>query len=309
VGGYGLDAVWNDDFHHSAVVALTGNNEAYYTDYLGSPQELLSAIKHGYLYQGQWYEWQKKRRGSPTKGLPARAFVGYLENHDQVANSGTGERLWRQTAPGQHRAMTALLLLGPWTPLLFQGQEWNSSAPFTFFADHHAELRALVRKGRADFLGQFPRSATPEIRDKLLDPGAAETVSACRLDWSEPARGLHQQSLALHRDLLAVRRSDPVIAAQGDHGVQLDGAVLGPECFVLRHSTASSDDRLLLVNLGRDLCLRPAPEPLLAPPEGKRWSVLWSSESTRYGGAGTPEPDQDGWRIPGHAALLLAGVA
>jgi maltooligosyltrehalose trehalohydrolase len=116
--------------------------------------------------------------------------------------------------------------------------------------------------------------------------------------------------LALHRDLLAVRRSDPVIAAQGEHGVQIDGASLSAECLVLRFlATAERDDRLLLVNLGRDLWLRPAPQPLLAPPEGQRWSVAWSSESPRYGGAGTPPVDADGegWRILGHAAVLLQG--
>jgi maltooligosyltrehalose trehalohydrolase len=309
-GGYGLDGLWNDDFHHSALVALTGRNEAYYTDYLGSPQELIASAKFGYLFQGQWYQWQKKRRGTSTRGIPPRAFVAYLENHDQVANSCTGERVWRQTTPGRYRAMTAYLLLGPWTPLLFQGQEWGTTAPFSFFADHNPDLRAMVRKGRAEFLSQFRRCATPESRDQMLDPGMPETVSACRLDWSEPARPMHQRTLALHRDLLALRRSDPVIAAQGEHGVHIDGAALGPECFLLRHATPAGDDRLLVVNLGRDLDLRPAPEPLLAPPDSKRWSVLWSSESSRYGGDGTPpmDADGDGWRILGHAAVLLQGA-
>ncbi|MFP3632296.1 malto-oligosyltrehalose trehalohydrolase, partial [Burkholderia sp. SIMBA_045] len=87
-GGCGLDALWNDDFHHAAQVALTGRNEAYYTDYRGTPQELLSATKHGFLYQGQWYRWQGKRRGSPAYGLPRPAFVTFLQNHDQIANSG-----------------------------------------------------------------------------------------------------------------------------------------------------------------------------------------------------------------------------
>src|SRR4029453_3091592 len=114
-----------------------------------------------------------------------RAFIAYLENHDQVANSATGQRLWQQTSPGRWRAMTGLLLLGPWTPLLFQGQEWNSSAPFLFFADHDPELRQQVRKGRTEFLSQFPRCATPEMRDRMADPGAPETAAACVLDWSE----------------------------------------------------------------------------------------------------------------------------
>jgi maltooligosyltrehalose trehalohydrolase len=307
-GGRGLDAVWNDDFHHSAVVALTGRTEAYYSDFLGSPAELLAAVRSGYLYQGQHSQWQKKPRGSSTAGLPPRAFVAYLENHDQVANCGTGQRLWRRTAPGRWRAMTGLFLLGPWTPLLFQGQEWNSTAPFQFFADHNAELRSKVREGRAEFVSQFPGLATAEMRDRLPDPGAPETATACRLDWSEPGQPAHQAALALHRDLLSLRRSDPVIAAQAERGVQLDGAVLGPECLVLRYR-AQEDDRLLIVNLGRDLVLRPMPEPLLAPPDGRAWTVLWSSESPRYGGSGTAalERPGEGWRVPGHAAVLLKG--
>jgi maltooligosyltrehalose trehalohydrolase len=205
--------------------------------------------------------------------------------------------------------MTALLLLGPGTPLLFQGQEWQSTAPFRFFADHNAELRPLVRQGRAKFLAQFPSCATPEVQDRMPDPGAPETAAACRLDWSEPGRAPHQQILALHRDLIALRRSDPVIAAQGE-GVQIDGAALASECLALRLA-GPGEDRLLIVNLGPDLHLRPLPQPLLAPPEGQRWTTGWSSESPRYGGAGAPllEDQGEGWRIPGHAAVLLQGVA
>jgi maltooligosyltrehalose trehalohydrolase len=308
-GGRGLDAVWNDDFHHSAVVAVTGQNEAYLSDYLGSPNELLAAARHGFIYQGQWSQWQKKRRGSPAWGLAPRTFVAYLENHDQVANSGPGHRLWQRTSAGRWRAMTGLFLLGPWTPLLFQGQEWNSSAPFVFFADHKPELRAKVRQGRIQFLSQFPRLATPETRDRLPDPGAPETAAACRLDWSEPGHPAHQPVLDLHRDLLTLRRSDPVIAAQGEQGVQIDGAVLGPECLVLRY-TAGGDDRLLIVNLGPDLLIGPLPQPLLAAPEGRTWTALWSSESARYGGDGTPPLEQPGgaWRVPAHAAVLLQGA-
>jgi len=306
-GGYGLDALWNDDFHHSARVALTGQREAYYTDYLGAPQELIAAVKRGYLYQGQWYSWQKKVRGSSTAGLPPRTFINYLENHDQVANSATGDRLWRLTSPGRYRAMTALLLLGPGTPLLFQGQEWCAAAPFAFFADHPGELGALVRKGRCQFLAQFPRAGTAETRELMPDPGARATVAACRLDWAEPATGPHSQSLALHRDLLSLRRTDPVIAAQGEGDVSIDGAVLSPESFVLRFFAPGDDERLLLVNLGRDRPLSPLPEPLCAPPTGRRWTSLWSSESPRYGGAGTPAVSEDGaWTILGHAAILLA---
>ena len=300
--GYGLDGLWNDDFHHSARVAATGKNEAYYTDYHGTPQELISAAKYGYLYQGQRYGWQSKRRGTPAWGLRPEQFVTYLENHDQVANSGSGERLSRVTSPGRLRALTALLLLGPGTPLLFQGQEFASSRPFFFFADHRGELGRLVRRGRAQFLSQFPSLAQPEMYAHRVDPCDRQTFERCKLDFTERAR--HAGVYRMHQDLLRMRRDDPVFRAQSPRGV--DGAVLGPEALVLRYFGPDGDDRLLLVNLGRDLLLEPAPEPLLAPPAGKLWNLLWSSEDPFYGGSGTVPPDRGAsWKIPGHAALVL----
>ncbi|HET6438988.1 MAG TPA: malto-oligosyltrehalose trehalohydrolase [Anaeromyxobacter sp.] len=301
-GGEGLDMLWNDDLHHSAAVALTGRREAYYQDHQGSAQELVSAAKHGFLFQGQYYSWQKKRRGQPTRGLPGHAFVAYLENHDQVANSARGERLWQRTGPGRFRAGTALLLLGPWTPMLFMGEEHGSSRPFCYFADHAGELGRSVRRGRAEFLRQFQGLAGADMRDGLPDPTAPATFEACRLDPSE--RALHPQVLALHRDLLRLRRQDPVIATQGAAG--LDGAVLAPEALCLRFFEPGGRDRLLLVNLGADLSLAGAAEPLLAPPDRQGWRVLWSSEDPRYGGTGTPEVEEGrGLRLAGHAALLL----
>ena len=155
-GGSGLDAIWNDDFHHTAMVALTGRREAYYTDYHGSPQELLSAIKWGFLYQGQLYSWQAKRRGTPCLDLSRSTDILFLQNHDQLANSARGVRGHLLSSPGRWRAMTALLLLSPGTPMLFQGQEFAASTPFLFFADHHPELARLVSNGPKEFLSQFP---------------------------------------------------------------------------------------------------------------------------------------------------------
>jgi maltooligosyltrehalose trehalohydrolase len=301
-GGYGIDGLWNDDFHHSAFVALTGHNEAYYTDYLGSSQELLSAIKWGFLYQGQRYSWQKKRRGTPALDQPPARFITFIENHDQVANSGRGQRCHQLTSPGRYKAMTALLLLAPGTPMLFQGQEFASSSPFLFFADHNAELAKLVRRGRAQFLSQFRSLALPEMQACLPDPADPRTFERCKLDWSE--RQTHAEIYALHRDLLRLRREDSVFRAQRQRGV--DGAVLGPQTFVLRFFAEDGDDRLLFVNLGRDLHLDPAPEPLLAPPEARSWDVLWSSEDIPYGGCGTaPLDTEENWRLPGEAAVAL----
>jgi maltooligosyltrehalose trehalohydrolase len=302
-GGYGIDCLWNDDFHHAAMVAMTCQNEAYYSDYFGNPQEFISAAKWGFLFQGQRYQWQDKRRGQSALDLSPAQFITFIQNHDQVSNSVRGLRCHDLTSPGRYRAMTALMLLGPGTPLLFQGQEFAASTPFFYFADHaEAELRKLVREGRLKFLCQFPSAALPEAQAVVADPGDEATFHRCKLDFSE--RKTHAPAYALHRDLLRLRREDPVLASQEPRAV--DGAVLAPHAFVLRFFSSSGDDRLLVVNLGCDLRLDPAPEPLLAPPADRRWDLLWSSDDVCYGGNGTPGVEtESGWRMPGEATAVL----
>ncbi len=187
-GGCGLDGLYNDDFHHSARVALTGLREAYYSDYRGTSQELLSAAKRGFLFQGQQFRWQKKRRGTPALDRPAYQFVHFLENHDQVANSSTGRRLCELCAPGQLRALTALLLLGPATPLVFQGQETGETTRFLFFADHQGELGESVRKGRQQFLSQFRRLEGAGRPMPPTDPTARATFERCKLQHESTER-------------------------------------------------------------------------------------------------------------------------
>jgi maltooligosyltrehalose trehalohydrolase len=302
-GGYGLDGLWNDDFHHSAMVALTGRAEAYYGDTRGDPQELVSAAKYGYLFQGQHYAWQNDRRGTPSWGLEPASFVAFLQNHDQIANSGTGRRGHMLSHPGRWRAMTALLLLGPWTPLLFQGQEFQSSAPFLYFADLGGDLSRAVREGRLEFLTQFPSVVDLEHRSLVPDPGDPSTFDRCKLDFGE--RDAHRGAYKLHEDLLRLRRE----AGSSGHGpaARVDGCVLSASALALRFFAQDRrSDRLLLVNMGRDLRRPSFAEPLLAPPAEAEWSVRWSSESPDYGGGGTPDIWADaGWLVPGEAALLL----
>ena len=231
-GGYGLDGTWNDDFHHSAMVALTGRNEAYYSDHLGTPQEFISAAKYGYLFQGQRYSWQEHRRGTPARDLDPWQFINFIQNHDQVANSGSGRRCHALSSPGRYRAMTALLLLGPGTPMLFQGQEFAASAPFFYFADHERDVAAQVKSGRGEFLAQFRRLDRPGLADEMPDPADPDTFEQCRLDHRERDRAGHAEVFRLHKDLLALRRTDPAFARQERRGV--DGAVLGPHAFLLR---------------------------------------------------------------------------
>jgi maltooligosyltrehalose trehalohydrolase len=303
-GGCGVDALWNDDFHHSAVVAATGRSEAYYTGYAGAPQEFISAAKYGFLYQGEYYMWQHGGRGTPTLDLPPSKFVNFTQNHDQIANSANGKRLHQESSPGRTRALTALLLLSPQTPMLFQGQEFGASTEFHFFADHGGELGELVRKGRSEFMAQFWSICGRDPATRILDPSHPSTFVKCKLDWSE--REKNTAIVDLHRDLLRLRREDPVLRQRRQRGV--DGAVLGPAAFVLRFFGDDGDDRLLLVNFGGRFHADPMPEPLLAPPLGMRWTTLLSTDDQRYGGWGTPPlPTPDlGWWIPNEFAALLA---
>lgn len=299
-GGYGLDGVWNEDLHHAAHVALTGRAEAYYSDYTGSAEELVACVKHGVLYQGQRSAWQKKPRGSPSSGIERWQRITFLENHDQVANSGFGRRLIELADPALLRALTALMLLTPGTPMLFQGQEFGSTRPFLYFADHAGKLGAAVARGRCEFLAQFPSVSLVS----LDDPRAEATFRKCVLDWSE--RDGNERTLALHRDLIALRRTDPVL--QGCDDTALDGAVFHSHVVLVRYfGSPESGDRLLAVNVGSDCAPQAVPQPLLAPPEEQSWSRIWSSENPDYGGQGEGETiaDDGRWRFAGRSAVLL----
>ena len=302
-GGWGLDAVWSDDFHHACRVAATGRREAYYTDYHGSPQELISLLKRGFLYQGQRYDWQRKPRGTTVRDEPASGFVFYLQNHDQVGNSVYGERLLMLTSPGRYRALLALLLLAPQTPMLFMGQESGALSPFQFFVDYPgSEIGSQVFLGRKAFLSQFPSYATQDAQQAISDPNDSTTFERSKLGCSD---GYTQGPLyRLHYDLLRLRREDIAVSSQDRE--RLDGAVLGSNALAIRYFEADGYDRLLLLNLGSDLHYIPAPEPLLAPQSNGSWRLAWTSDDPRYGGPGASNPlTEQGWHLPSESAWLF----
>src|SRR5438067_763342 len=305
-GGDDLDAMWNDDSHHSAVVAVTSRNESYYGDYLGAPQEFVSAAKYGFLYQGQALSWRKVLRGTSTFGLAAEEFICFIENHDQIANTGSGQRLRFQTSPGRYRALTALLLLGPWTPLLFQGEEFGTQSPFLFFADvGDASVREATRKGRAKLLAPFLSLTEKEAWRTLPAPDEAEAFVRCKLDFSE--REKNRELYDFHFDLLKLRREDSRFSQQSTGGI--DGAVVGARSFVFRYFSEDNDDRLLVVNFGKTQTLHPASEPLLAQPSGCKWETLWTTESPRYGGRGTVAiASEERWLLPAESTVALRQV-
>jgi maltooligosyltrehalose trehalohydrolase len=299
----GLDALWSEDWHHAAYVALTGKRRAYFTDYLGNAPELASMARFGILYQGQWYTWQTKARGGYALDLGAAAFVNFLENHDQVANTGIGFRLHQEVDPARWRALTALLLLGPGLPLLFQGQEFGSTAPFTYFADHENDLAANVEAGRLEFLSQFATLASPEVRARLPKPNDLHAFERCRL--SDEERNADHALRHLYRDLLRLRREDEVLSTLGTGSVRVESSAPTPTLLLIRY-LADMAHRLLIVNLADDH-LSPMNDPLLAPRPRSRWQLRWSSESIDYGGGGiVPLTDAGRWLLPANAAMLLA---
>jgi maltooligosyltrehalose trehalohydrolase len=192
--------------------------------------------------------------------------------------------------------------------MFFQGQEFGASTPFRYFADHTAPLAESVRKGRAEFMQQFFSAAHTDLLDRLPDPADERSFLACRLRPVEAEQ--HARSTALHGDLLALRRTEPLLAGESTF---VEGAVLSPSAFALRFFArdprafdSDASDRLLVVNLGADLHLETAPEPLLAPPQECEWSIRWSSEDPAYGGGGTAPLESDrNWLVPGFSATFF----
>lgn len=303
-GGYGFDMLWNDDFHHSARVRLTGKREAYFTDYLGSPQEFISCLKYGFLYQGQYYDWQKKRRGTFSLNTPPHSLVIFLENHDQIANTGYGTRLHKKAQPDNYKAMTCLFLLSPNTPLIFQGQEFNSNQPFYYFADHSSYLTPLIKKGRQEELSQFPRLATKETLKILSNPGDPKTFIDSKL--KEKEKNEHTQIYTFYKDLIHLRKTDSVF--KKIQNIKIDGAILGNDSFLIRYFGEKEGDRLIIVNFGSDFIFNPSPEPLLVPGIDLEFKVLFSTESQKYGGEGTPPINIPYWKILGHSAIVLKTI-
>ncbi|HYO94968.1 MAG TPA: malto-oligosyltrehalose trehalohydrolase [Polyangiaceae bacterium] len=202
--GFGLDAQWCDDLHHTLHSLLTGERQGYYEDF-GQIAQLARALENGYLYEGQYSAHRKRNFGYPFGDLSRRRLVTFLQNHDQVGNRARGERIGHQTSARRVQLGAALVLLGPAVPMLFQGEEWNASAPFQYFTDHQdAKLGDAVREGRRREFAAF--GWAPE---DVPDPQAAATFEASRLDFSEIEAPQHAHMLAFYRELISIRRRRP----------------------------------------------------------------------------------------------------
>jgi len=203
-GGYGIDAQWSDDLHHSLHAMLTGERGGYYADF-GSLAQLAYALGNVFVYDGRFSPFRGRRHGRPPTGLPGWRFLGYLQDHDQVGNRALGERSSALMSTGRLRVAAALVLLSPFVPMLFMGEEWGAGTPFQYFTDHpDPDLGRAVSEGRRREFAAF--GWEPE---DVPDPQAPTTFERSRLDWAEPDRPPHAGLLEWHRTLIALRRSVP----------------------------------------------------------------------------------------------------
>ncbi len=212
-GGWGLDAVWADDFHHELRRALAGDHEGYYADFTGSAADVAATVRDGWFFKGQPSRHLGGPRGTDPSGLDKERFVVCIQNHDQVGNRALGERLHHQIEPAAYRAATALLLCAPETPLLFMGQEWAAPEPFLFFTDHEPGLGGLVTEGRRREFRRFSSFSDPEARERIPDPQAEVTFARSRLDWAYRGREPYAATLRLYRALLRLRREQALLRA------------------------------------------------------------------------------------------------
>ena len=299
--------MWNDDFHHAAKVALTGTRDGYFGDYTGRAQEFISCVRHGFLYQGQWYPWQKTAaRLSRAPGLPACSCIVFLQNHDQVGNTFLGDRVHANAAPGRYRALMALTLLGAADADAVHG-------PGVRRLDALHVLRRPSRRSSRRWctrVGANSSASSARTRTRRRSSSSRRRTTKRRSSTRSSTgakRSTTRTLLAFHRDLLQLRACDPVISHQD---VRRSTA---PRCRSTRSccagSTTSTAIACCVVNLDRELPLTPPSEPLLAPPRGATWQLLWSSEDPRYGGHGVTMPVADAgrgeWRLPAQSAVLL----
>lgn len=292
-GGLGLDAVWADDFHHSLRAGFAGDRDGYFADFAGTSAEIAAALRHGWLYEGQLSRYHGAPRGTPADALPPPRLVHCIQNHDQVGNRAMGDRLTARVSLAAYRAMSALLLLGPYTPLLFMGQEWAASAPFQYFTDHEPDLGRLVTEGRRREFERFTAFSGEEVPD----PQDPETFLRSKLDWAERERPGHAGVLEWYRALLALRASHPALRRRGRG--DFDAAAVGPDALRLdRRGDGAA--LVVLVSLRGPVDIDLGRQDL---------RVLAYSEEPRFGGAEAAPPlsvrADRRVRLPGPAALVL----
>ncbi len=201
--GLGMDAQWSDDFHHALFAALVPKPEGgYYSDF-GTLAQLAKALEQTFVYDGMYSHYRRRAHGRPVSGLSQHRFLGYIQNHDQIGNRAQGERLTESVGFERAKIAAALVLMSPFVPMLFQGEEWAATAPFQYFANHDdPEMARAVSEGRKHEFEAF--GWEPE---SIPDPESRDTFERSRLDWVETAKPQHAEMLRWYRELIRLRRT------------------------------------------------------------------------------------------------------
>jgi malto-oligosyltrehalose trehalohydrolase len=245
-------AQWNDDFHHSLHTIITGEREGYYADYFAHPFEHLSrCLVSGFAYQGEASLFRDgKPRGEPTAGLPTGAFVTFLQNHDQTGNRAFGERIATLAELRSLRAAAAILLLAPFPPLLFMGEEFGTEVPFLFFCDFEKGLAEAVTAGRRNGFARFARFSDPSSRAGIPDPNDPRTFDSSRLDWNVMEKSKHREWLDFYRQLLKLRQQYIVPRISGECSLKANCENHGNHAFCMRWEMGHGSQLTLFANLG-----------------------------------------------------------
>lgn len=288
-GGYGLDAQWSDDFHHSLHAILTGTGRGYFADF-GHMEDLARAIREGFVYDGRRSEFRKRRHGTPSATIPGERFTVFIQNHDQIANAYWGDRLGALCSPAQQRVAATLLCCAPNLPLFFMGQEWGETAPFLYFTSHTDETLAQnVREGRKKEYASFLEAeeiGASSMDEGFADPQAQATFERSKVVWSRVEASPHRELLSYYRDLLALRREHASLSNcdKSMTRVQYDES---ERWIAVERGDKSGEASLLICNLSPD-----AHSVELKLGRGRWRLVLWSSDAL-YGGEpenATPPP-------------------
>jgi maltooligosyltrehalose trehalohydrolase len=272
VGGFGLDGQWLDDFHHSLHTLLTGEDLGYYVDF-GLPADLAKSYRDAYVFEGRFSPYRWRRRGSPAPDRPARQFVVFSQNHDQIGNRMFGHRLLSLASFEAAKVAAAAVLLSPYIPLLFMGEEYGEDAPFQYFADFQdPALRAAVHRGRIEEFSAFKWRGEPP------DPHDPGTFERSRIDWEKRRAEGHGTMLAWYQRLLQLRRERPALAA-GETGDREAGSLEEKKVVWVRRWSGGTEV-LLLLNFNAETVSFPSPA-------GKgRWRKLLDSADPAWRGAG-----------------------
>jgi len=295
LGGYGLHSQWSDDLHHALHTVLTGERDSYYQDF-GGFEQLAKAYREGFVYTGQYSRSRRRRHGSSSRAIPAERFVICTQNHDQVGNRMQGDRLSQALAPQELQLAAATVILSPYLPLLFMGEEYGETAPFQYFTSHEdPALAEAVRSGRREEFAAF------RWQGEVPDPQAEQTFLRSKLDHDLAGRDWHKALREFYQELIRLRKTVPALARLSKDEQEV--LAFPPERVLVIRRWTAADAVCLILNFNRS-------ESRITLPAGEWHKLLdssappWREEATSLGGRILSD-GQTSLAIPPHAIVLF----